>query len=83
LSSLTESLTTREASGNYSTGGNDMTDTLNSLYIRLTTLAKSEDGQTMAEYGIILVVIALVAVVGFTTLGGEIQKALDAVAAKV
>jgi len=60
-----------------------MTDTLNSLYIRLTTLVRREEGQTMAEYGIILVVLALVAAVAFGALGTDIGKALDKVGDKI
>lgn len=56
-----------------------MTDTLNSLYIRLTTFARRENGQTMAEYGIILVVLALAAVVAFGLLKDDIATALDSV----
>lgn len=37
-------------------------------------LHKDESGQGMAEYAIILVVIALAAVVGFTVLGGKIDS---------
>ena len=60
-----------------------MTDTLNSLYIRFTTFAKREDGQTMAEYGIILVVLALVAAVAFGLLEDDITTALDKVGDKL
>ena len=60
-----------------------MTDTLNSLYIRLTTLAKREQGQTMAEYGIILVVLALVAAVAFGLLEDDVSAALGKVGDKL
>jgi len=60
-----------------------MTDTLNSLYIRLTTVAKREDGQTMAEYGIILVLLAIVAAAAFTALQGDITAALGKVGDKL
>jgi Flp pilus assembly pilin Flp len=55
------------------------------LFVRLqTTLAelrKQEEGQTMAEYGVVLgvITIALVAVFGF--LADDIEAALDAVRA--
>jgi Flp pilus assembly pilin Flp len=40
---------------------------------------RDEAGQTMAEYGVVLAVITLVAVAAFTTLSGEIKGAIDAV----
>ena len=60
-----------------------MTDMLNSLHIRLTTLVKNEQGQTMAEYGIILVVLALLAAVAFAALGTDIGTALGKVGDKI
>ena len=45
----------------------------------LKRLHKDESGQGMAEYAIVLVVIALIAVAGFTMLGGKIdEKVRDA-----
>jgi Flp pilus assembly pilin Flp len=43
------------------------------------SLKKREDGQTMAEYGVVLAVITLVVVVAITTLSGNIKGAIDAV----
>jgi Flp pilus assembly pilin Flp len=43
------------------------------------SLRKREDGQTMAEYGVVLAVITLVVVVAITTLSGNIKNAIDAV----
>jgi Flp pilus assembly pilin Flp len=45
------------------------------------SLKKREDGQTMAEYGVVLAVITLVVVVAITTLSGNIKSAIDAVSA--
>ena len=45
------------------------------------SLKKREDGQTMAEYGVVLAVITLVVVVAITTLSGNIKGAIDAVSA--
>jgi Flp pilus assembly pilin Flp len=49
---------------------------LNSIFAYITTLAlrmRSEEGQTMAEYGILLGVIALVVVIVAATLGSSIS----------
>jgi Flp pilus assembly pilin Flp len=45
------------------------------------SLKKREDGQTMAEYGVVLAVITLVVVVAITTLSGNIKNAIDSVSA--
>ena len=47
------------------------------LYNRLSR----EDGQTMAEYGVVLAVITLVVVVAITALSGAIKGAIDSVTA--
>ena len=60
-----------------------MTQVLNRWYIQLATLARSEKGQTMAEYGIILVLIAVAAVVAITALQGDISAALNKVGDKL
>lgn len=49
----------------------------------IKNLVKNEDGQTMAEYGIILFVIALVAIVGATLLGGNISALFTDVAGRI
>jgi len=49
----------------------------------LKNLVKNEDGQTMAEYGIILFVIALVAIVGATVLGADISALFSDVAGRI
>ncbi len=49
---------------------------LNTIFAYVTTLVlrmRSEEGQTMAEYGILLGVIALVVVVVAITLGSSIK----------
>ncbi|HYT51048.1 MAG TPA: hypothetical protein VEL10_02450 [Gaiellaceae bacterium] len=43
------------------------------------SLRKREEGQTMAEYGVVLAVITLVVVVAITALSGAISTAIDAV----
>ena len=39
-----------------------------------------EEGQTMAEYGVVLLVIALGCIVAFTALSGGVANAINAVA---
>lgn len=43
------------------------------------SLIRREDGQTMAEYGVVLAVITVALVGAFTLLSGEIGSALSAV----
>jgi Flp pilus assembly pilin Flp len=38
---------------------------------------RKEDGQTMAEYGVVLAVITIGAIVAFTALSGGISKAIN------
>ncbi len=49
---------------------------LTSLFVRYTS---DDDGQTMAEYGIILAVVAMIAVVAFRLLGTQIDTLIDTV----
>ncbi len=42
-------------------------------------LIRREDGQTMAEYGVVLAVITVALVAAFVALSGEIGAALNAV----
>jgi len=44
-------------------------------------LRTREDGQTMAEYGVVLAVIAVGIIVALTALSGGITRALNAVTA--
>ena len=48
-------------------------------YVRLNW--RKEEGQTMAEYGVVLAVITVAALLAFQTLGGGISKAIDKVTA--
>jgi Flp pilus assembly pilin Flp len=45
----------------------------------LTELRNRQEGQTMAEYGVVLAVITVAAVGVFSLLSGEIRGAIDAV----
>jgi len=42
---------------------------------------RREEGQTMAEYGVVLAVITVAALVAFTALSGGITKAINKVVA--
>jgi Flp pilus assembly pilin Flp len=56
-----------------------MTDLINYLRVRLAR----EEGQTMAEYGIVLAVITVGVIVALTALSGGIGSALDAVTSRL
>lgn len=46
---------------------------------RIISILKDERGQGMAEYGLILALIAIVAIIALTTLGGKIKEKFEAV----
>ena len=50
---------------------------------RLFLWASPEEGQTMAEYGVVLAVITLGVVVALTALSGGISSAIDTVVSKL
>jgi len=49
----------------------------------VTNLKSDEEGQGMAEYGLILAVVAVVALVGFKLLGGNLSNQINTVAASL
>jgi Flp pilus assembly pilin Flp len=53
--------------------------TFSALKELLSLLRRREEGQTMAEYGIVLAVITIAAVGVFTALSGGIQEAVSKV----
>jgi Flp pilus assembly pilin Flp len=53
--------------------------TLNEWLIRSRAGCKRDDGQTMAEYGVVLAVITVASVSIFTVLGGGVEGALNRV----
>ena len=53
--------------------------TLNHWLIRMRASCKREQGQTMAEYGVVMAVITVASVSVFTALSGGVQGALDRV----
>lgn len=46
-------------------------------------LVKDEEGATMVEYGLLVALIAMVALIGVTTLGGNLQSLYTTVAGSV
>lgn len=51
------------------------------MFKSLVALSRREDGQTMAEYGVVLAVITLGILAALTALSGGINDALEAVTA--
>jgi Flp pilus assembly pilin Flp len=52
-------------------------------YLRLQDGAKREEGQTMAEYALILVLVAVAAIGAFKLLGGNISKKVSSIATQI
>jgi Flp pilus assembly pilin Flp len=46
---------------------------------RIRSLPEREEGQTMAEYGVVMAVITVASVAVFTALSGGVEGALNAV----
>ena len=52
----------------------------NAMYLRVTELVRrDEDGQGLAEYALILALIAITAIVALIFLGGQVSKILSTV----
>jgi Flp pilus assembly pilin Flp len=62
-------------------GGESMS--FNDLVFYFRTRYAGEEGQTMAEYGVVLAVIAVGVVIALTALSGGISGAIDAVVSKL
>lgn len=50
---------------------------------KLSAMMKDENGQALAEYGLILALIAVICVVALQTLGGGVEAALSKIATAV
>ena len=57
-----------------------LNNALAAAYVRYTS---EQEGQTMAEYGLIVALVAVAAVAGFTLLGGNIQGRINGVATTI
>jgi Flp pilus assembly pilin Flp len=53
------------------------------LSTRLYLLTRRENGQTMAEYAIVLAVLSVGIILALTLLGGNIKSSLSNIASKV
>jgi pilus assembly protein Flp/PilA len=49
----------------------------------LKTLLHDEEGATMVEYGLLVALIAMVALIGVTTLGNNLKSLFNSVAGSV
>lgn len=49
----------------------------------LKSMMKDESGQALAEYGLLLALIAVVCIVAITALGGGVSATLAAIAAQL
>lgn len=53
------------------------------LTVLFTDVKERQEGQTMVEYALLLVFIALVALVGITLLGTELQNLFNSIANQI
>ena len=61
------------------TGGNEVR-MVTALFVRIqTALSRDDEGQGLAEYALILALIAIVAIVALLLLGGQVSKILSTV----
>jgi Flp pilus assembly pilin Flp len=56
---------------------------MRNILARLDALVRRESGQTMAEYAVVLAVIAISIFVALGALGGSINGALDTITAQI
>jgi Flp pilus assembly pilin Flp len=76
-------LKTQKANRHNKRRENSMFDILNGFITMVMVRMRREEGQTMAEYGILLGVIALVVVVVAVTLGSSISALFSSTATKL
>ena len=53
----------------------------NTFFRKCFQLVRREEGQTLSEYALILVLIAVVAIVAVTLLGNQISSVINSIAA--
>lgn len=56
---------------------------LRNLFASIAVRLYDEEGQTMAEYGILVAVIALIAIVGATAFGGQLSTFFSGLGGKL
>jgi Flp pilus assembly pilin Flp len=61
----------------------DMTKHFNDLRSRALAALHREDGQSLVEYGLILLLVALVAIAGLTILGNDVAAMLDEIGKQI
>jgi pilus assembly protein Flp/PilA len=54
-----------------------MSDLMLKLYVQLQTLRAREEGQGMVEYGLILVLVSVVALVALTAIGTNVNVGFE------
>lgn len=59
--------------------GKEVTHMLNKFFSSLSARLRQEDGQAMAEYGIILALVAVVVIASVQALGVDVKGAFDAI----
>jgi Flp pilus assembly pilin Flp len=58
-------------------------DALMFAYCYIKNLFKSEEGQDLIEYALIIAVFVIVAVIGLSALGPQVQKLWEAIGAQL
>jgi pilus assembly protein Flp/PilA len=56
---------------------------VNEIIAKLMARQSDEQGQTMIEYGLIVALISIVAILTLTTVGGNIQDVFNSIAGKL
>ena len=60
-----------------------MSDLMLKLVVALQTLRAREEGQGMVEYGLILAVVAVIALTAFKTLGTNVNNMVNSLATTI
>jgi pilus assembly protein Flp/PilA len=61
----------------------NISDFFLALYVRVVTAVRSEKGQTLVEYALILVLIAIVVIAALTLTGQKVNNAFSNIANKL
>jgi Flp pilus assembly pilin Flp len=77
---MTEGQAARPRAAASDEGVNQMLKLFTFVQVAAGSLRRHEDGQTMAEYGVVLAVITLAVIGAITLLAGNVRHALESVA---